>query len=76
MAKNVTCKYRITVTVKADTNYELEVIKKNLIGPGQTSFTSTPSRSSRGKSVQTHQNMQLDVDLARSKRQLLPLMSH
>jgi hypothetical protein len=30
MAKNVTCKYRITATVKADTNYELEVIKANL----------------------------------------------
>ena len=34
MAKNVTCKYRITATVKADTNYELEVIKANLIRAG------------------------------------------
>ena len=30
MGKNVTCKYRITATVKADTTYELEVIKENL----------------------------------------------
>jgi hypothetical protein len=34
MAKNVTRKYRITATVKADTNYELEVIKANLIRAG------------------------------------------
>jgi len=34
MAKNVTCKYRITATVKADTTYELEVIKENLIRAG------------------------------------------
>jgi hypothetical protein len=34
MAKNVTCKYRITATVKADTTYELEVIKANLIRAG------------------------------------------
>jgi hypothetical protein len=34
MTKNVTCKYRITATVKADTNYELEVIKANLIRAG------------------------------------------
>jgi hypothetical protein len=32
--KNVTCKYRITATIKADTNYELEVIKANLIRAG------------------------------------------
>ena len=34
MAKNITCKYRITATVKADTTYELEVIKENLIRAG------------------------------------------
>ena len=34
MAKNVTCKYRITATVKADTTYELEVVKENLIRAG------------------------------------------
>jgi hypothetical protein len=34
MAKNVTCKYRITATVKADTTYELEVIKEKLIRAG------------------------------------------
>jgi hypothetical protein len=34
MAKNVTCKYRITATIKADTNYELETIKANLIRAG------------------------------------------
>ena len=34
MAKNVTCKYRITAAVKADTDYELEVIKANLIRAG------------------------------------------
>jgi hypothetical protein len=36
MAKNVTCKYRITATIKADTNYELEIIKANLIRAGAT----------------------------------------
>jgi hypothetical protein len=34
MAKNVTCKYRITATVKAHTTYELEVLKKKLIRAG------------------------------------------
>jgi hypothetical protein len=34
MAKNVTRKYRITATVKADTTYELEVIKEKLIRAG------------------------------------------
>jgi hypothetical protein len=36
MAKNVTCKYRITATVQADTIYELEAIKANLIRAGVT----------------------------------------
>ena len=31
MAKNVECKYRVTATIKADTKYELETIKANLI---------------------------------------------
>jgi hypothetical protein len=44
MAKNVTCKYRITATVKADTIYELEAIKAELTKAGATNFTSTPSR--------------------------------
>jgi hypothetical protein len=34
MAKNVACKYRVTATVKADTEYELEVIKAKLIRAG------------------------------------------
>jgi hypothetical protein len=36
MAKNITCKYRITATVKADTNYELEAIKAELTRAGAT----------------------------------------
>jgi hypothetical protein len=42
MAKNVTCKYRITATVKADTKYELEVIKENLIRAGANIFHIDP----------------------------------
>lgn len=34
MAKNVECKYRVTATIKADTKYELEVIKAKLIRAG------------------------------------------
>ena len=34
MAKNVTCKYRITATIKAETTYELEAIKERLIRAG------------------------------------------
>jgi hypothetical protein len=34
MAKNVTCKYRITATVQADTIYELEAIKARLVKAG------------------------------------------
>jgi hypothetical protein len=36
MAKNITCKYRITATVKAETNYELEAIKAELTRVGAT----------------------------------------
>ena len=32
MAKNVECKYRVTATIKADTKYELQIIKAKLIG--------------------------------------------
>jgi hypothetical protein len=31
MANNVECKYRVTATIKADTKYELEIIKAKLI---------------------------------------------
>ena len=34
MAKNVTFKYRVTATIKADTNYELEAIKARLVRAG------------------------------------------
>jgi hypothetical protein len=34
MAKNVECRYRVTATIKADTKYELEVIKAQLIRAG------------------------------------------
>ena len=61
MAKNVTCKYRITATVKADTNYELEVIKENLIRAGANILHIDPVTIVVRKSIQTHQNMQLDV---------------
>jgi hypothetical protein len=30
MAKNIACQYRVTATTKADTEYELEVIKVKL----------------------------------------------
>jgi hypothetical protein len=36
MDKNVAFKYRITATVKAETTYELEVIKARLIRAGAT----------------------------------------
>ena len=36
MAKNITCKYRITATVKADTIYELEAIEAELTKAGGT----------------------------------------
>jgi hypothetical protein len=36
MAKNVACKYRVTATLQADTIYELEAIKANLIRAGAT----------------------------------------
>ena len=36
MANNVEGKYRVTATVKADTAYELEVIKAGLIRAGAT----------------------------------------
>ena len=61
MAKNVTCKYRITATVKADTIYEREAIKERLIGLGQRSFASTPLRSSQ-KSLKARQSVQLDLE--------------
>jgi hypothetical protein len=34
MANNVACKYRVTPTIKADTIYELETIKADLIKAG------------------------------------------
>jgi hypothetical protein len=34
MANNVACKYRVTATIKADTIYELETIKADLIKAG------------------------------------------
>ena len=34
MSRNVTCKYRVTATIKADTIYELEAIKAKLIRAG------------------------------------------
>jgi hypothetical protein len=34
MAKNVTCKYRITATIKAETTYELEAITGELTRAG------------------------------------------
>ena len=46
MAKNVACKYRVTATIKADTEYEIEIIKAKLIRAGQISFAPTPSSSS------------------------------
>jgi hypothetical protein len=36
MSRNVTCKYRVTATIKADTKYELEIIKAKLIKAGAT----------------------------------------
>ena len=36
MDKKVECKYRVTATIKADTKYELEVIKDRLIRAGAT----------------------------------------
>jgi hypothetical protein len=36
MSRNVTCKYRITATVKAGTIYELEAIKAELTRAGAT----------------------------------------
>jgi hypothetical protein len=34
MAKSIECKYRVTATIKADTKYELEVIKAKLTKAG------------------------------------------
>jgi hypothetical protein len=34
MAKDIECKYRVTATIKADTKYELEVIKARLVRAG------------------------------------------
>jgi hypothetical protein len=36
MAKDVTCKYRVTATIKADPKYELETIRAKLIRAGAT----------------------------------------
>jgi hypothetical protein len=36
MSRNVSCKYRVTATIKPDTKYELEIIKAKLIKAGAT----------------------------------------
>jgi hypothetical protein len=61
MAKNVTCKYRVTATIQADTIYELEAVKARLIRAGAkilridpiTIVTEEPS---------DHRNMRLDLE--------------
>ena len=60
MAKNVACKYRVTATIKADTEYELEVIKAKLIRAGANILRTDPIIVV-GKEPPAHQNMQLDV---------------
>ena len=42
MAKNVTCKYRVTATIKADTIYELEAIKARLVRAGANIVRTDP----------------------------------
>jgi hypothetical protein len=42
MAKNVGGNYRVTATIKADTKYELEIIKAKLIRAGANIFRIDP----------------------------------
>jgi len=49
MAKNVECKYRVTATIKADTKYELEVIKAKLINAGAKILRIDPITIVRGE---------------------------
>jgi hypothetical protein len=58
MAKNVTCKYRITATVKADTKYELEVTKENLISRGKHP-SHRPHHDRSGRASRTTQTCSL-----------------
>jgi hypothetical protein len=59
MAKNVECKYRVTATIKAETQDELEVIKAKLIRAGANILRIAPIT----KSLQARQNTQLDLGL-------------
>jgi hypothetical protein len=38
VTKNVACKYRVAATIEVDTICELEIIKADLVRPGQRSF--------------------------------------
>jgi hypothetical protein len=49
------CRCRVTATIKADTTYELEVIKARLVRAGANILRIDPSP----KSLLTHQNMRL-----------------
>jgi len=49
MAKNVECKYRVTATIKAETKYELEVIKAKLIRAGANILRIDPITIVRGE---------------------------
>jgi hypothetical protein len=62
MAKNVASKYRVTATIKADTEYELQVIKAKLIRAGANILRTGPIIVV-GKEPPAHQNMQLDLRL-------------
>jgi len=62
MAKNVTCKYRVTATIKADTIYELEAIKARLVRAGANIVRTDPI-TIVADSLRTHQKMQLDLEV-------------
>jgi hypothetical protein len=71
MAKNVECKYRVTATIKADTKYELQIIKAKLIGAGAKILRIDPvSPSSEAKNLQADRNMHLHL-----QRALRPIFS-
>ena len=48
MAKNVTCKYRVTATIRADTIYELEAIRAGLTRAGANILRITTTAGPRG----------------------------
>jgi hypothetical protein len=61
MAKNVTCKYRVTATIKADTIYELEAIKARLVRAGANILRIDPITIVADEPPDPR-NMQLDLE--------------